>query len=92
MVHRAPSARAGTPGSSSCPACRWSTAGPYRLLSHPNYVAVVVEGVALPLVHGAWITALCFTLLNAALLDGPDALRERRADHRATAALAVAAP
>lgn len=42
--------------------------GPYRLLSHPNYVAVVVEGVALPLVHGAWITALVFTVANAALL------------------------
>ena len=43
-------------------------AGPYRLMSHPNYLAVVVEGVALPLVRGAWITALCFTLGNAALL------------------------
>jgi methyltransferase len=44
------------------------TAGPYRLLSHPNYVAVVVEGVALPLVHGAWLTATGFTLLNLPLL------------------------
>ena len=42
--------------------------GPYRLMSHPNYVAVVVEGVALPLVHASWITALVFTLANAALL------------------------
>lgn len=42
--------------------------GPYRWLSHPNYVAVVVEGLALPLVGSAWITALVFTLLNAALL------------------------
>ncbi len=42
--------------------------GPYRLFAHPNYVAVVVEGVALPLVHAAWITALVFTLANAALL------------------------
>ena len=42
--------------------------GPYRLLPHPNYVAVVVEGVALPLVHAAWLTALVFTLANAALL------------------------
>ena len=44
------------------------TSGPYRFLSHPNYVAVVVEGFALPLVHGAWITALVFTVANAALL------------------------
>lgn len=43
-------------------------AGPYRWLRHPNYLAVVVEGFALPLVHTAWVTALCFTLLNAALL------------------------
>ncbi|MFG1806779.1 isoprenylcysteine carboxyl methyltransferase family protein [Streptomyces sp. NPDC049040] len=42
--------------------------GPYRLMRHPNYLAVVVEGAALPLVHGAWITALCFTLANAQLL------------------------
>jgi methyltransferase len=42
--------------------------GPYRLMRHPNYLAVVVEGAALPLVHGAWITALCFTLANAPLL------------------------
>jgi methyltransferase len=42
--------------------------GPYRRLSHPNYVAVVVEGVALPLVHTAWLTALVFTVANAVLL------------------------
>ncbi|MFE2571949.1 isoprenylcysteine carboxyl methyltransferase family protein [Streptomyces mirabilis] len=44
------------------------TSGPYRLLRHPNYVAVVAEGVALPLVHTAWVTAAVFTVLNAALL------------------------
>ncbi len=42
--------------------------GPYRYLSHPNYVAVIAEGVALPLVHTAWMTALVFTVLNAVLL------------------------
>ncbi len=42
--------------------------GPYRWLAHPNYVAVVVEGFALPLVHDAWITALVFSAANAALL------------------------
>ncbi len=45
------------------------TSGPYRWMRHPNYVAVVVEGVALPLVHTAWVTALTFTVLNAALLS-----------------------
>jgi methyltransferase len=44
------------------------TAGPYRWFAHPNYVAVVVEGAALPLVGSAWITACTFTVLNAALL------------------------
>jgi methyltransferase len=42
--------------------------GPYRWFAHPNYVAVVVEGAALPLVGSAWITAITFTALNAALL------------------------
>ncbi|WP_411104315.1 isoprenylcysteine carboxyl methyltransferase family protein [Streptomyces sp. cmx-4-9] len=42
--------------------------GPYRLLRHPNYAAVVVEGAALPLVHSAWLTAFGFTALNLALL------------------------
>lgn len=44
------------------------TGGPYRWIRHPNYVAVVLEGLALPLIHSAWITALAFTILNAALL------------------------
>jgi len=64
--------------------------GPYRLLRHPNYVAVVVEGAALPLVHAAWMTALAFTVANAAVLavrlrvedaalagPGPGRVRER---------------
>lgn len=42
--------------------------GPYRLFRHPNYVAVVAEGAALPLVHSAWITAVVFTVANAVLL------------------------
>jgi methyltransferase len=43
--------------------------GPYRWLRHPNYVAVVLEGVALPGIHGAWCTAIAFTVLNAILLS-----------------------
>ena len=42
--------------------------GPYRWLHHPNYVAVVAEGLALPLVHTAWLTAVAFTLANALVL------------------------
>jgi methyltransferase len=44
------------------------TGGPYRFVRHPNYVAVVAELVALPLIHGAWLTALVFSLANAWLL------------------------
>ncbi len=50
------------------PGAQRVTGGPYRVTTHPNYVAVVAEGIALPLVHTAWITALVFTALNAALL------------------------
>lgn len=50
------------------PGAQRVTGGPYRFLSHPNYVVVAVEGLALPLVHTAWMTALAFTLLNAVLL------------------------
>lgn len=46
------------------------TRGPYRWMRHPNYVAVVVEGFALPLVFTSWVTALVFTVLNAILLLG----------------------
>lgn len=62
--------------------------GPYRWLRHPNYVAVVAEGLALPLIHGAWITAAAFTVLNAVLL-----LAFRiPAEERALARAALAAP
>jgi methyltransferase len=42
--------------------------GPYRYFSHPNYVVVAVEILTFPLIFGAWITAVVFSLLNAALL------------------------
>jgi methyltransferase len=44
------------------------TGGPYRLLRHPNYLAVIVEMFALPLVHTAWLTAILFSALNAVIL------------------------
>lgn len=42
--------------------------GPYRWLRHPNYVAVVLEGIALPLVFSGIVTSVTFSVLNAALL------------------------
>lgn len=59
---------------------RWSTrvmvlpdaapvlTGPFRRLRHPNYLAVIVEFVALPMVHTAWLTAVLFSAANAAVL------------------------
>ncbi|MEV6006249.1 isoprenylcysteine carboxyl methyltransferase family protein [Streptomyces sp. NPDC051976] len=60
--------------------------GPYRWLRHPNYVAVVAEGLALPLVHTAWITAAAFTALDAVLLG----VRIRCEDETLAAACRVA--
>ncbi len=44
------------------------TGGPYRIVRHPNYVAVIVEMFALPLVHSAWITAIVFSIANLLVL------------------------
>ena len=58
---------------------RIANRGLYRWFSHPNYVVVAVEGIALPLVHTAWITAIAFTVLNAVLLLGFRIPTENRA-------------
>lgn len=42
--------------------------GPFRVLRHPNYLAVAVEMPALALVHTAWLSALIFGGLNLLLL------------------------
>jgi methyltransferase len=52
------------------------TGGPYRRIRHPNYVAVFVELVALPLVHGAWLTALVGAALHVVVLRRRLALEE----------------
>jgi methyltransferase len=57
-------------------------AGPYRRMRHPNYVAVALEFAALPLVHGAWLTAAVFSAANALVLWA-----RIRAEERALAAL-----
>ena len=43
--------------------------GIFRMFKHPNYLGVVLELFALPMVHGAWVTALVASALNAALLS-----------------------
>jgi methyltransferase len=42
--------------------------GPYRFVSHPNYMVVAAEIAALPLTFGLGVYALVFSLLNAAVL------------------------
>jgi methyltransferase len=42
--------------------------GPFRWIRHPNYLAVFLELAALPLIHGAWITALVGTTAHVWVL------------------------
>ena len=42
--------------------------GPYKFVSHPNYLVVAAEIAVLPLTFGLGLYALVFTLLNAAVL------------------------
>ncbi len=44
------------------PGARPVTRGLYRWIRHPNYVAVVIEIAALPMIRGCWMTAAVFTL------------------------------
>jgi methyltransferase len=42
--------------------------GVYRFMRHPNYLAVVIELLAAPMIFGAWRTALAASALNAIAL------------------------
>ncbi len=44
------------------------TGGPFRFLRHPNYLAVAIELVALPVAVGALATAAAVSALNALLM------------------------
>jgi methyltransferase len=44
------------------------TTGPYRFIRHPNYLAVVLEMICVPMIYGGWLTAIVFSAGNAALL------------------------
>lgn len=59
------------------------TAGPFRFVSHPNYLVVIGEIAVLPLVFGLWQVAVLFSLLNALVL----AIRIR-AENRVLSAVA----
>ncbi|WP_372368471.1 isoprenylcysteine carboxyl methyltransferase family protein [Candidatus Uabimicrobium sp. HlEnr_7] len=42
--------------------------GIYRYIRHPNYLGVIIEIVALPVIFGCWITAIVFSISNALVL------------------------
>ncbi len=44
------------------------TSGPYRFMRHPNYLAVVIEIAAVPMIGGAIVTAIIFSIANALML------------------------
>ena len=53
------------------------TTGPFRYVRHPNYAAVFVEMLALPLIHCAWITAVAGTLAHVIVLSQRLSTEER---------------
>jgi methyltransferase len=52
--------------------------GPYRFVSHPNYIVVAAEIAVLPLTFGLGLYALVFSALNLAMM-----VVRIRAEHRA---------
>lgn len=43
--------------------------GIYRYLRHPNWLGVILEIAALPLIHSAYFTAILFSIANAWLMS-----------------------
>lgn len=50
------------------PADGIAVTGPYAWIRHPNYLVVILEIVALPLVHDAWMSSIFLTVLNGFVL------------------------
>ena len=50
------------------PQMRLVTRGPYRFIRHPNYLAVIIELIVIPVLCGAYLTAVIFSLANAWML------------------------
>lgn len=53
------------------------TTGPFRYVRHPNYAAVFVEMLVLPLIHCAWITAILGSAAHVVVLSQRLATEER---------------
>ena len=71
------------------PGERLITEGPYRWLRHPNYLAVVLEIVAIPMFHSAWLTAVIFSIANLLVLRVRIGVEDRVLDRAAGDARAV---
>ncbi|MBO0703220.1 MAG: hypothetical protein J2P38_09830 [Candidatus Dormibacteraeota bacterium] len=54
------------------------TRGPYRFVRHPNYIAVGLEFLAIPLAGGAWLSALVLSALEGLTLAERVREEERR--------------
>jgi methyltransferase len=42
--------------------------GVYRYIRHPNWLGVIIELATTPLIHGAYLTAILFSLTNALVM------------------------
>lgn len=42
--------------------------GPYKIMRHPNYIAVTMELTVVPLIFSCYITSIVFTILNAVII------------------------
>lgn len=47
---------------------RLVSAGPYKYLKHPNYIAVITEILVIPLIFSCYITCIVFSILNIIVL------------------------
>ncbi len=54
--------------------------GPYRFIRHPNYLALGLEFAGLPVIGGAYGSAVGLSVVNAALLAGRIRAEERLLD------------
>lgn len=62
--------------------------GIYRYIRHPNYVGVILEILAVPLLHSAYVTSIAFSLANLLLISAR-IKTEDRALHEAVKSVPV---
>lgn len=62
--------------------------GPYRFVRHPNYLAVGVEILSIPMLAGAWRTAVIFSALNLVMMRIRISAEERALQGTAAGGLA----